>query len=594
MKTRLSFLLLFLGIISHSQTVSVVNGNLKQPLGVAIDPLGFIVIADTGNNSIVKFSTLNSSSTPVVNLELNNPCGIAVKGNVIYIADTGNGIIKKFVAPGTLTPLGYGHLSAPRGVAADNSGNVYVTSGSSIIRMTGTGSNITSLAGGLVSPEGITIDDSDNFIYFTCGDGTVKRMALNGTGLTTIASGLASPSGVAVDWSGNVFVAEYSNSAIKKITSAGVLSTYATGLQGPYGVAVNNSSGNVFVTEAYTDQVKMIAPDGTATAIKRLHYPTGIVCDPSGNLYITDTTSHNIKKLNNSGELIAAIGPACNSPYGMAIRLTTNSIFIANTYNNSIDLFNYVTNTGNPLISGGILNRPHAIAVDQYYMYIANTNSNTILKRDGASIFTFGNNGEFYMPMGIALDAAGHIFVADTGHQAIKRMTTSGSDITTIATGFTFPTGVLVDSSGRIYVADRGNNNDGKIVVLNSSGAVLSTITTGLSMPYSITFDSNGDVLITDIGDKKIKKLNVASLTVTEVSSENAVITYPNPTTDLVHILSNEGIKTVTLFDLSGKLIMNKDNPENEISLTHYPKGIYLMKITLHNGTSETKKIVKE
>lgn len=594
MKTKLLSCFLFWGIISQSQSVSVINSNIIQPYGIASDDLGNFIIADTGSNSIVKFTSVNNSSKPIIDLELNSPRAMAFKGS-IYIVDSGNGVIKKFQEPSTLTSLGYGFLSSPRGVAVDNSGNVYVTSGSNVIRMTGTGSNITTLIGSLVSPEGIAIDSANNFLYITCGDGTVKKANINGTGLTTFASGLASPAGIVLDWSGNVFVAEYYGGSIKKITPSGVVSTYVSGLQGPNGIALNNNTGNIYVTEAYTNEIKMISPSGTVTPIKRFHNPTGIVIDASNNIYITDASVNCTKKISSSNESITQIGLPYNSPFGIAIRKQTNSIFIANTYNNSIDLHNYVTNNGNVLISGGIINRPHAVAADFNYLYIANTNSNNILKFGGVSpIEIFGNNGEFYMPMGITVDGSGNIFVADTGHQAIKKMTTTGGNITTIATGFIFPTGVLVDASGKIFVADRGNNNDGKIVVLSSSGSLISTITTGLLMPYSITFDNNGDVLITDVGDGKIKKLNVASLTVTDFSYKDEVKIYPNPTSDFVEVSSDEKIKKITLFDETGRQVFKQENPENKISIAQHPKGLYMMNLIFENDKTTTRKILKK
>lgn len=597
MKTKLISFFLFLGIVSQSQTLTVVNGNLKQPLGVATDPQGFLLVSDTGNNSIVKFNSVYDSSKIPGEPNLNNPRAIAKGYENIYIADGGNGVIKKINSSGSVIPLGYGHLSSPRGVAIDNAENVYVTSGSSVVRMNSDGTNITTLAAGMTSLDGIAVDYSGSTVYVSTGDGSVKKITNNGATVTTIASGLASPAGVGLDGNGNVFVAEYFGGSVKKITPAGVVSTYASGLQGPYGLAVGGT-GIVFVTEAYTDQIRMLRTDGTSAIIKRFHLPTGIATDASGKIYTSDiiaNTESIIKRMNSNGEAVTTMGWGYNSPYGIAINKATNNMIIANTYSNSVDLLNLGTGTGNPLMSGGIINRPHAVAVDsQNRVWIANTNNNNIVIYGGTSSGSiYANNGELYMPMGITVNG-GHVFIADTGHQAIKRMTTAGSDITTIATGFSFPTGVLVDSSGKIYVADRGNNNNGKIVVLSNSGAVMATVTTGLLMPYSITFDANEDVLIADIGDGKIKKLNAVSLSVTEVSNESELRIYPNPTTNLVQISSTERVKSLALFDLSGKKIMERENAENEISLAGFSKGVYTMKIILENGITETRKIVKE
>lgn len=598
MKTKLTYFFLLLGLLSQSQTISTVYPNLNQPMGISVYGSN-LYVSDTGNNSLAKFSAgTYSSSTPSVNLELNNPYGIVAKGTTIYIADKNNNIIKKYQEPGSLTPLGFGFLSSPRAVAVDNSDNVYVISGNNVVKITAAGS-VTTIISGLSSPECIAVDLTSTYIYITCGgDGTVKKANLNGTGLTTFASGLASPAGIGVDGSGNIYVAEYFGNSVKKITSSGVVTTYATGLQGPFGLTADaTNTGIIYITEAYTNQVKRIDADGTVTTIKRYHQPTGIASIPFGSVFFTDIASNQLKKVTADAVSITAVNsPLLNAAFGLTYRSSTNSILIADTFNNRISEYNIATNTnGSQWINGGSLNNPKGVATDNQYIYVANTNSSNILKYNGnLLVSSLGNAGDFYLPEGITVDNSGNIYIADTGHQAIKRMTIMGSDITTIATGFTFPTGVLVDATGKIYVADRGNNNNGKIVILSSLGTVISTITTDILMPYAMTFDVNGDILFTDVGDKTFKKLDTQFLTVTEISIEDELKIFPNPTTDFVEIAYIEKVRDVTLFDESGKQVMTENNPENKIPLAAFPAGIYLMKITFDDGTSGTRKIIKK
>lgn len=599
MKTKILLSFLFWGLISQSQTISTVYPNLKQPMGVSVSG-GNLYVSDTGNNSLIKFNIgTYGSSTPFIDIELNNPYGIVAKGNTIYIADKNNGIIKKFQEPNSLTPLGYGFLSSPKAVTVDNSGNVYVIDGNSVIRMTGAGGNITTIISGLSSPECITIDLSSTFLYVTCGDGTVKKANLNGTGLTTFASGLNNPAGIGVDVSGNTYVAEYFGGSVKKITATGVVSTYATGLQGPFALSADETStGTIYVTEVYANQVKRIEANGTVTTIKRYNQPIGITCIPFGSLFFTDATSNKLKKITADAVSITETNShLLNSAFGLTYRSSTNSILVADTFNNRISEYNIATNTnGSQWINGGSLNNPKGVATDNQYIYVANTNNSNILKYNGNILVSeLGNSGDFNVPEGITVDNSGNIFIADTGHQAIKKMTTNGTNLTTIATGFISPSGVIVDASGKIYVADYGNNfNNGKIVVLNSTGAILATITTGLVKPYSLTFDPNGDVLISDIGDSKFKKLDTAFLTVSEYSNESNVKIFPNPTTDFVEISSTKKIKKLTLFDETGKQLLKEENPENKISVAQHPKGLYVMNLVFENDKTITKKILKK
>ena len=204
--------------------------------------------------------------------QLNNPYGVAVdaSGNV-YIADTDNHRIRKVnnpVSSGTIstvagdgTPFYAGdgglatlaYLSNPSGVAVDASGNIYIAdTGNHCIR-------VVMKSTGIIS----TVAGDGNFGYF--GDG----------GLATSAR-LAYPFGVAVDASGNVYITDSANSRIRMVTNPG-------------------SSGTI--SRVAGDGKYDFFGDGGQATSARLNNPLGLCSDVLGNIYISDSGNHRVRKI---------------------------------------------------------------------------------------------------------------------------------------------------------------------------------------------------------------------------------------------------------------------------------------------------------
>jgi sugar lactone lactonase YvrE len=146
-------------------------------------------------------------------------------------------------------------------------------------------------------------------------------------GLAT-SSSLGGPAGVAVDGSGNVFIADTMNNVVEKVTPGGVLSIVAgNGKEGPprAGLATSSSlpwpgglavdhSGNVFIADSVNSVVERVTPDGVLSIIagtlgfsgapsagpatsSKLHSPSGVAVDASGNLFIADVNNDEVVKL---------------------------------------------------------------------------------------------------------------------------------------------------------------------------------------------------------------------------------------------------------------------------------------------------------
>ena len=120
-------------------------------------------------------------------------------------------------------------------------------------------------------------------------------------------------------------------------------------------------------------------------------------------------------------------------------------------------------------------------------------------------------------PRGVAVDASGNVYIADTANSAIKKWNPSNNTTTTlVATGLNAPRSVAVDDSGRIYIADTGNS---AIKRYNPADSTVTTlVATGLSAPRGVTL-GGGNLYITDSGNNALKCWNLTNSTLTTVIS---------------------------------------------------------------------------
>ena len=317
--------------------------------------------------------------------------------------------------------------------------------------------------------------------------------------LTVGNAPLKGPTDIWIDASGDFYVADTFNNAIRKLSAAGVISTYAgvASLSGtsppvapvflaqPFGV-VSDAAGNVYVAEFATHRIRKIAPDGLITNFAgeggvfgsadgvgtgaRFTNPQGLAIDGAGNIYVADTGNQTIRKITPDGTVTTLAGLAGSFGYadgtGSAARFTAPRGIAADTSGTV-----YVadgTHTIRAITPAGVVTTIAGLA--------GSPGSN-----DGA-----GGAARFRDPPGIAVDAAGILYVADQGNHTIRKITTNGvvttlagragasgyADGTGNAARFNNPEGIAVDTAGNVYVADRGNNAIRKI----TPAGVVSTV----------------------------------------------------------------------------------------------------------------------
>jgi sugar lactone lactonase YvrE len=290
------------------------------------------------------------------------------------------------------------------------------------------------------------------------------------------------PTGVAVgpDWT--VYAADYANHLIRKISPDGLVTTLAgdgepgwhdgaasdAQFNGPDGIALA-PSGDLYVADADNRRIRKVAPDGTVTTVAgdgrpgardgpaltaQFLYPTGVAVDQSGTLYVADRGGHTIRTITPQGVVSTLAG---DGRPGYTDGMGTTAQFhdpMSVAVDRSGRLF--VTDSGS-----------HAIRMITPQGLVSTLAGSP---RSGSSDGT-GRAARFSWPTGLALDAAGNLYVADSNNALIREVTPDGVVITLAGlghpgsedgpgsmAGFHFPTGVAVDREGDVYVADSANN----------------------------------------------------------------------------------------------------------------------------------------
>ena len=207
-------------------------------------------------------------------------------------------------------------LYAPKGVAVDAAGNLYIADvGNHRIRRVDPSGIITTIAG-------------------------IGERGFAGDGGPAIEARLYAPKGVAVDAAGNLYIADTRNQRIRRVDPSGIITTIAgTGersfagddgpavearLDHPFGVAVD-AAGNLYIADTFNQRIRRVDPSGTISTFAgtgifgfsgdggpaveaRLDNPTGVAVDAAGNLYIADQQNHRIRRVDPSGTITTFAG----------------------------------------------------------------------------------------------------------------------------------------------------------------------------------------------------------------------------------------------------------------------------------------------
>ncbi len=439
-----------------------------SPNGLTVNAAGELYIADTLDHQIFKVNFSERIVTTVA--------GSGVEG---FSGDGG---------PATSASLALNFLGLT-GLAVDATGNLYVAdTNNHRIRK--------------VSPDGIitTIAGSGETGRFTGG-------GFSGDGGPAISALLDAPEGVAVDSAGNLYIADRFNFRIRKVSPDGTITTVAgngdLGFSGDGGPAINASlsflsdvavdaAGNLYVADSDNYRVRKISPNGTITTIAgnglfkfsgdggpatsaSLDAPFGVAVDSLGNSYIADTDNDAIRKVSPEGIITTVAG-------GIGVRGFSGDDGPA---------------------TAAALNEPFDVAVDALdNLYIGDAGNNRIRKvgLDGTISTVAGNGVDGFSGDGgpatsaslksrlsVAVDTLGNLYIADTFHNRIRKVSFAGIITTVAGDGFggfsgdgdlstraslDLPRSVDVDATGNLYIADSDNDRIRKVLTTVSSFSV--------------------------------------------------------------------------------------------------------------------------
>jgi uncharacterized repeat protein (TIGR01451 family) len=500
-----------------------------------------------------------------VDAELNDPMGLAVDlAGTLYIADTYNSRIRQVTPSGIITTVagtgkrGYSgddipatsaELNLPEGVAVDSLDNLYIAdSGNYRIR-----------------------EVSNGMIVTVAGTGTVGS---SGDGAAAANAQLNYPSAVAVDWAGDFYIADTFNNRVRKV-AAGVITTVAgtgtAGLSGDGGAAVSaqlnspggiatDNAGDLYVADTSNERIRKVAANGIITTVAgagiagaSLFSPGGVACDFSNNLYIADTSNGYVRVVNSSGTIATVAGNGVY-PEGGDGGLATLASLIWN-WGLALDGFYnlYIAGDGSRTVRtvapSGILTTVGSVGPgtnqvslaadsagniyftgDAHVGKMAHDGSVTNIAGTGSAGYS-GDNGlavnaqlSSYIA-GIALDAAGDVYISDVYNFRVRKISPEGTITTIAGTGtqgfwgdggpgtsaqLTWPSGLAVDSLGNLYIVDQYRIRklavDGAISTVAGTGVGSNTgdggpATAAAVMPYgSLAVDSAGNLYFGTLG----------------------------------------------------------------------------------------------
>lgn len=460
-------------------------------VGMAQTPLQYTITTAVGTGT----QGYSGDNGPAASAELAGPFGINFdsSGN-LYIADEINNRIRKVTSGTIATVVGTGEnsyggdgksaldalLSHAEGITIDSSGNLYVSDTNNYV--------VREVKGGIIN----TIAGSQS-----AGDG------YSGDGAAAISAQLSEVAATVLDSAGDVYIVDSSNNVIRLLTiSTGFISTFA---------------GFNALGEGYSG-------DGGPATSAQMNNPEGIAMDSAGNIYISDSGNHVIRKVGINGVITTIAG---NGIQGFA-------------------------GDGGSALDAEF-NWPRGIALDSIgNLYVADSlNSRIRVITPGGTISTIAGTGAFgysgdggpadqaelYFPAGVAVDASNNVWVADNGNNVIRKLTPTVTGVPAIGTGGIisasgfgggpgitpggwleiYGTNLAVDTRNWTSADFNGNNAptslDGTSVLIGGQSAYVAFISPGqvnVQVPFTVTNGPQEVTVTTPNGTSSVTMVTVS------------------------------------------------------------------------------------
>jgi len=515
------------GVVSTTSTVVTLaapSGGYSQPVGVAVDKFGDVFVADAGTANAVDEivavnGVVNGSSTvrkltglPVYGYP--NDLAMGVDGNGdLFVAYPDSSVVFEIVAAGGVIsttspivplPAPTGGWYVPIGVTVDGSGNVFVAdSGWNAIYEISAAEGYTTVNKIDSSTDGaasLAADPNGN-VFFIGNWGTVLweiPASGNYTTVDLLAIGFSGNYfGMAVDGHGNIFVSDAAEGVVDEIPLGRVnFGSQAIGSPGvpislPFNISLNGPTtiGRVAIlTEGSAG--KDFIDAGSSTCIATTYaYSTNCVVNVRFTPLASGLRRGAVVFYDGSGNVLASV-PISGIGTGPQMA--------------------FLPGTQTTLASGGFTS-PNGVAVDATgNVFVADSSKTAVNEIVAAGGYTTVNTvgSGFSQPAGVALDGSGNLFVADSGNSTVKEIAAAGgyTTVTTLGSGFSQPAGVALDGGGNVFIADAGNNAVYEILAAGGYTTV-NSLGSGFKNPTGVAVDGSGNVFVADSGNSAVKEI---------------------------------------------------------------------------------------
>lgn len=428
----------YLSTIGESGVAGSDNNHLRNPRRIAIEGTQ-LFIADSGNHRVQVFDISTATAATYVatlgttgeigedNAHFNEPQGLGVDANFIYVADSYNHRIQIFQRTtrsfvGSIGSFGdgTGQFDHPTDVAIDSSGRIYVA------------------------------DAWNKRVQQFLNGNYLRTYGTTDVAYVTDNNHYLTPAGVAIAQDGSMYIGEERGHRLIKLSAAGIVQW----IVGQPGAPSNDNQHFAGITD--------------------------IDIDAAGRVYIADFVNHRIQIFTSDGIYVATIGneqgtnnDQLNYPRGVAIGKDGN-IIVADSENHRLQIYdanrNYLRTIGRTGESGNDnthFNYPEDVATDDDgNIYVADHYNHRvqIFTSSGGYLRTIGVSGEcgrdfdhFCDPIAIEVDKDGRIYVADGWGKRVQVFDAVGAYLTTIPQrGDKFPNvaGIALDNKGNLFLAE--------------------------------------------------------------------------------------------------------------------------------------------
>ena len=555
---------------------SALSASLGAVEGLATDAQGYLYISDALDHRIRRVDGVTGEITTIAGIgrsgpatsggpaaaaTLNRPYGLAAgRRGVLYIADYGNACVRRVGADGVITTVAGGGgatpalrapLRGPRNVAVDRDGNLYIADfdGQRVYRcppsgeiavVAGTGTagwngDGPALSSHLNGPAGIAVGPDGSLYLADSGNRRVVR--IHGGLLTTVLGADAGtgdlylPTGVAVDDFGIVYAADSGAGQIYRfipgvapvglLREPGVPGSVRDVAPGAWPYA--GGGRHVFRIDLSGDRVPVAGSgafgryeDGVPASRAWLDAPIGVAIDPLGRLLIAEEGRRRVRRVDSDGMIVTvAQGEEVAGGASAALK---DPVAVVVAPDGAARIADHQGHRVFRLDLGGVLR-------------VEAGDGTGGASGDGGP----ASHARLRHPRGLAADAAGNVFVADTGNHRIRRIRPDGRIDTVAGTGIAgyrgdggsavearlnSPGGVAAGPEGSLYIADTGNH----VIRMVSGNGIMTTVagaglpgfdgdgaaasTARLHAPTAVMAGPDGALWIADTGNHRVRRVS--------------------------------------------------------------------------------------